>query len=247
MKLQTIPNVYDGALKPVTKMKADSVSLDYAYSDDAAEIDTGIRETIKGVRLSILAMGMGLAKIKKKGLYIDLDCKSMAAYIQKLCDETKMDRSSLFNWLYIGEAYIKYRNDLEKIGFSDNDGPTKLPYLERALETNRKQEVFKNIKDMSLREFINFSKGEADEDEETRSKKVSIRDNDVYIGGKKAVHINEELDAKTANYFKKILLAAGKAMTENEVLLPVRLYDMEELKRFERAANRLIKEMREEA
>jgi hypothetical protein len=32
-------------------------SLDYAGSDDAAEIDTGIRETIKGIRLSILAMG----------------------------------------------------------------------------------------------------------------------------------------------------------------------------------------------
>ncbi|MDR0504091.1 MAG: hypothetical protein LBH16_12320 [Treponema sp.] len=245
--MQAIPNIYESALKPVTKMKARAVSLDYAYSDNACEIDTGIRETIKGVRLSILAMGMGLAKIKKKGLYTDLDCKSMAAYIQKLCDETKMDRSSIFNWLYIGEAYIKYRNDLVKIGFSDDDGPTKLPYLERALETNRKQEVFKNIKDMSLREFINFSKGESEEeDEEKNSKKVTIRDNEVYIGGKQAIHLSENLDSRTYNYFKKIILIAGKAMEENEVVLPVRLYDMDELKRFERAANKIKKEMREE-
>ena len=245
MKLQTTPNE-DNALKTITKLKIDPVYLDYAYSDNAAEIDSGIRDTIKGIRLSILAMGMGLAKIKKNGLFIDLDCKSMAAYIQKLCDETKMDRSSLFNWLYIGEAYIKYRNDLEKIGFSDDDGPTKLPYLERALETNRKQEVFKNIKDMSLREFINFSKGESEEDEEKKSKKVTIRENEVYVGGRQAIHFNEDLDSRTYNYFKKIILIAGKAMEENEVMLPVRLSDMDELKRFERAANKLKKEMRGE-
>jgi len=44
-------------------------------SDVAAEIDRGIRETIKGIRLSILAMGVGLANMKIKDLYKDLGCE----------------------------------------------------------------------------------------------------------------------------------------------------------------------------
>jgi len=242
--MKTIPNVYDGPVKPVAKKSAEPIPLDYAYSNVADEIDNGIRETIKGIRVSILAMGLGLAKIKAKGLYIDLDCGSMNQYVQKLCDETKMDRSSIFNWLSIGEAYIKYKNDLERIGFSDNDGPTKLTYIDRALEANRKQEVFKNIKDMSVREFKVFSRGDSD-DEEEKSKKITVRDNNVYIGKTLAIQISDKLDTKTRNYFKKIILIAGEAMQEGEVILPVRLYDIDELRSFERAAKRLRDEMRE--
>ena len=245
MKTQAISNYYDGPVKPLKKTNTEAIPLDYAYSNVAEEIDTGIRDTIKGIRVSILAMGMGLAKIKAKGLYVDLDCGSMNQYVQKLCDETKMDRSSIFNWLSIGEAYIKYRGDLERIGFNDNDGPTKLPYIERALETNRKNDVFRNIKDMSVREFKVFSKGEAG-DEEGKSKRVYIRDGEVYMGGKQVIHISDEIDAKTRSYFKKIIHIAGKALQEGEVMLPVRLYDMEELRRFERAVERLKHEMRAE-
>ncbi|MDR2304320.1 MAG: hypothetical protein LBE10_07010 [Treponema sp.] len=84
-------------------------------------------------------MGIGLAKIKAKGLYIDLEYRSMAKYIESLCDEFQMERSGLRNWLYIGEAYLKYRRELEKVGFSDEDGPTKLPYVERALALYQKK------------------------------------------------------------------------------------------------------------
>ena len=244
MKTQAIANVYDGPVKPAVKIQSEAISLDYAYSDTADEIDTGIRETIKGIRVSILAMGLGLAKIKAKGLYIDLNCGSMNQYVEKLCDETKMDRSSIFNWLNIGEAYIKYKNDLERIGFNDDDGPTKLPYIDRALETKGKQEVFKNIKDMSVREFKSFSRA-GDDDEEDKSKKITVRDNEVYIGKTLAIQISDKLDARTRAYFKKIILIAGEAMHEGEVVLPVRLYDMDELRKFEPVIRKMKKEMRE--
>jgi len=243
--MKAIVNVYDGPVKPAGKKKSEAISLDYAYSNVADEIDTGIRETIKGVRVSILAMGLGLAKIKNKGLYIDLDCGSMNQYVQKLCDETKMDRSSLFNWMSIGEAYIKYKNDLEKIGFNDDDGPTKLPYIERALESKRKNEVFKNIKDMSVREFKAFARGDNEEEEEDKSKKITVKDNDIYIGKTIAVQISDKLDTKTRNYFRKLILTAFEAMQEGEIILPIKLYDHDELRRFERAALRLRNELRE--
>lgn len=40
-------------------------------------------------------------------------------------------------------------------------------------------------------------------------------------------------------------MEAGKALEAGEVILPVRLYDMNELRRFERAAERLKRELRE--
>lgn len=243
--MKAISNYYDGPLKPARKMSAEPIALDYAYSNTAEEIDKGIKDTIKGIRLSILAMGIGLARIKEKGLYIDLNFRSMNKYIEQLSVENKMERSSIFKWLHIGEAYLKYRNDLDKIGFSDSDGPTKLPYIDRALETNRKNEVFKHIKEMSVREFRNFSKGEADDGEE-KSARITVKDDEVYIGKTPAIQISDKLDARTRAYFKKIILIAGKAMQEGEVILPVRLYDMDELRSYERAIGNLVKEKRGE-
>lgn len=105
-------------------------------------------------------MGLGLAKLKAKGLYIDLNYHSMNDYLENLCDEMNIERSTAINWLYVGEAYIKYRRELERIEFSDADGHTKLPYVDRALELYEKREVFKNIKGMSVCTFREYSKGE---------------------------------------------------------------------------------------
>jgi hypothetical protein len=163
----------------------DSLLPDHFSLDYAAEIDADIRETIRRVRLSILAMCIGLAKIKAKGLYIDLKYHSMAKYIESLCEQTQMDRSSLHNWLCIGEAYLKYRKELEKIGFSDDDGPTKLPYVDRALALYQKKDVFRAVKDMSLRQFVSFFRGEAPAAPETSP--IRVKGNHVYVGDRPAV------------------------------------------------------------
>jgi hypothetical protein len=62
-----IKNEYDGPRPPTKRTSAHGISLDYANSDNAVEIDTGIRESIKGLRMSILAMGLGLARFKARG------------------------------------------------------------------------------------------------------------------------------------------------------------------------------------
>jgi hypothetical protein len=242
MKTEAIPNQYDGPRPPVQLLPSGHFSLDYAASDNAAEIDAGIRETIKGVRLSILAMGIGLAKIKAKGLYIDLKYHSMAKYIESLCEQTQMDRSSIHNWLYIGEAYLKYRKELEKVGFSDEDGPTKLPYVSRALALYQKKDVFKAVKDMSLRQFVSFSRGESTAAPEESA--VRVKGNHVYIGDRLAVTLDDGLDPKTRAYLEGVVVEAGRALEAGEILYTTRLYDREELRRFERVAERLKKELR---
>jgi hypothetical protein len=241
MKTEVIPNQYDDPRKPERKLLAGNFNLDYANSDNAAEIDAGIRETIKGVRLSILAIGIGLAKIKAKGLYVDLKYHSIAQYLESLCEQTQMDRSSLHNWLYIGESWLKYRKDLETVGFSEEDGPTKLPYLGRALEIYQKKDVFRAVKKMSLRQFISFSRGETSTQKETA---IRVKGNQVYIGNRPAVTLDKGLDPKTRDYLEGVIVEAGEALEAGEVLYTTRLYDREELRRFERAAEKLKKELR---
>ena len=188
-------------------------------------------------------MGIVLAKIKSKGLYKDLNYRSMTEYIERLCDDTKMERSSIFNWLQIGNAYIKYKNDLELVGFSDSDGPTKLPYLDRALAARQKQEVFDSIKKMSVREFSDFAKGESVKAAEDVPL-VSIRGNTIYVNGKLAIILSNNPGKRITAYFRKVLHVACEALEKGEVILPVRLHSMREARRFRPAAERLKVKMR---
>ena len=70
-----------------------------------------ISKEISDLPLSILAMSVRLAKIRTKCLYRSLDCQNMAQYVQRLCEDTKMDQSNIYKWLYFGEAYL---NDMEE-------------------------------------------------------------------------------------------------------------------------------------
>jgi hypothetical protein len=224
--------------------KIHGMSLDYAYSDTAAQIDMGIRDTILGIRLSILAMGIALARMKEFDLYIDLKFRSMNGYIERLSLETRMDQSSLTNWLRIGEAYLKHRSELETINFNDNDGPTKLPFIDRALESNQKQEVFDNIKSMSVREFKAFSRSNTTAKTHSPGKKLRIRENKVYAGESPALILSSELDKQARAFFEKVNLVAAKSYINDGVLLQVLLNNNNELqqllpiiKRFKRKIN----------
>jgi hypothetical protein len=107
--------------------------------------------------------------------------------------------------------------------------------VDRALEYHEKNVVFRNVKEKSYREFKEFSRGE---EAAAPPSKIKVVGNKIYVGRKLAVTLAEELDPKTRSYLEKITVQAG------EVLYTTRLYDMDELRRFERGAERLKKEMR---
>ena len=221
-----------------------TIPLDYANSGNAAEIDKGIRDTIGGISLSILAIGIGLARIKSLGLFTDLNSRSMTEYIEHLSTETKMDRSSIYNWLNIGEAYIKYKDELDTIDFKDSDGPTKLPYLDRALASREKEEVFENIKNMSVREFANYAKLKP-ESSAADLPLVEIRGNTVYINGKLTIILSKNPGKRITAYFRKVIKVACEALEKGEVILPVRLHNLKEARRFGRVAERIKQKIRE--
>jgi hypothetical protein len=62
METALIKNEYD-IPKKIKKIEGGQFSLDFAYSQDAKVVDTGIKETIRGVKLSIMAMGIALYRV----------------------------------------------------------------------------------------------------------------------------------------------------------------------------------------
>ncbi|MDR2740660.1 MAG: hypothetical protein LBB98_00665 [Treponema sp.] len=60
---RTQANIYDSPKKPPKPLKGGQFHLDFAYSQNAMEIDAGIRETIRGVNLSIVTMVIVLYRI----------------------------------------------------------------------------------------------------------------------------------------------------------------------------------------
>jgi hypothetical protein len=236
-------NEYNGTKKPQRKIEGGQFSLDFAYSQDAVEVDAGIRETIRGVKLSIMAMGIALYRVDVAGLFIDLGFKKFGEYVDHLLNETGMSRSNLYNWAYIGEAYIKNRADLDKIGFTDDDGPTKLPYLGRALENHPKREVFKNLKDMSRRQFEEWSKEQPGKNDKKRNS-IRIIGSQVFIGKNPIISFADGMTAQERRYYEGLVLEGAIAARQNEYAKVYRFYDATEARRFDKFYQKELKTLR---
>ena len=229
--------------KPLQIPKGEHYSLDFASSPDATEIDAGIREAIRGVKISIMAMGIALYRMDIGGMFIDLGFKKFGEYIDHLAEDSGMSRTNLYNWEYIGEAYITHRADLDKIGFNDADGPTKLPFLARALEHHQRREVFRNIKNMTKREFEEWSR-EPQIENNTKYESVKIKGVGVYVGNSPIVSFAEEMSPKDRRYYETLLMEGAKAIQQNEFAKVYRFYDADEARRFDRIYQRELKALR---
>ena len=104
--MEIIRNEYDGPKKIAPRSKQHiPLSLEFAYSQDPAEVDAGIKETLKAVKVSIMAMGIALYRVDVGGLFIDLGFRKFGEYIDHLADETGMSRTNLYNWEYCCSNY----------------------------------------------------------------------------------------------------------------------------------------------
>ena len=240
--MDAIKNEYDGPKKLVKKIKSEMFTLDYAYSEDASILDAGIKETIRGVKVSTLAIGIALHRVNQEGLYIDLGFKNFNRYVESLASETGMSKKTVYNWTYIGQAYITHRPELEKIGFSDDDAPTKLPFLPLALEYYPKREVFKNILSMSKHEFENWVRLPASENKVF--KPVTIKGSQLYAGKTPIVTFSPAISPKDRRYYEGLLIEGATAIEQNEIVGIFRFYSPAEKLVFERIYNREIKKIR---
>ncbi|GHU60355.1 hypothetical protein FACS189444_7010 [Spirochaetia bacterium] len=238
-----IENVYDGPQRPIKRLESKQFSLDFAYSENATELDVGIRETARGYKLSIMAMGIALYRVDVAGLFIDLGFKKFGEYIDKLAEDTGLNRSTLYNWEYVGEAYIKHRSDLERIGFSEEDGPTKLPLLARALENHAKQTVFKNLTAMTFRQFDEWARGPV-QTIENHYTNVKLKGDQVMVGREPLAMFSDSLKPEDRKYFQSWMVAAAEAKENNEYLRGYRFYDEREANLFDKVYKRELRAMR---
>jgi hypothetical protein len=242
--LPAIPNVYNGPRKPIKKPPARLFSLDFANSTDPAVLDSGIRETMRGINLSAMAVSRALYRLCASGDYIDLGYKSKGAYIDSLVEETGHSRAIFYRWIDNGEIIEKYRTELERIEFSDNDGPTKLTYLPKALENHSIKEAFKNLKEMPVRQFESYAKGKKKSASIVSYKNVSVKGDQVYAGGEPLINPSAELSPEDRRYFENLLVKAAQAKADNQYLRGYEFYDEKEAQAFDRIYTRELKAMR---
>ena len=232
---------------------------------DPAAINKGIFETIKGIDQSILSLGLALAEIRKKKLYKELGFNRFRSYLLFLSKESQRDRSSIYKWLQIGEIYLKHRGKLEAIGFTGRDGPTKLPYLERALAENPEEEVLGNLKTMTQREFALYARSErvisavhaadtpinlvdtSDEDlEETQIECETLNSwgHSFFYQGKEAARVNKNLPWRILRMLLPAIRLSFNALDKRSYVLAVHLNSYREYTQFKPIAIKAREDMR---
>jgi hypothetical protein len=118
-----------------------------------------------------------------------------------------------------------------------------LPFLGRALENHSKREVFKNIKDMSLREFEKWSKEPLNKYDK-KYKSVKIVGSQIFIGNAPVVSFADGISPKERHYYEGLLLEGALAAKRNEYAKVYRFYDADEARRFDRYYQRELKALR---
>jgi hypothetical protein len=239
--MDTIPNIYDGPRKP---RKSQLFSLDFANSNDPLVLDSGIRETMRGMNLSATAVSKALYRIYASGYYIELGYKSMGDYINKLVEDTGYSRAIFYRWVETGEIAVKYHRELEKVKFSDEDGPTKLAYIPKALENHPKKEVFKNAKEMSVRKFEAYARGEKAPAAEISYEDISLRDGQVYAAGEPLLNPAAGMSPEDRQYIEGLLVTAVQAKADKQYLRGYLFYDEKEANKFDKVYNRELKALR---
>ena len=112
-----------------------------------------------------------------------------------------------------------------------------------ALENHQKKEVFKNIKDMSKREFEEWSRGIPVENDKSY-KNVRIKGTGVFVGSSPLVSFAEEISPQDRRYYEGLLVEGATAIAQNEYAKVYRFYDQSEAKRFDRVYQRELKNLR---
>ena len=96
---------------------------------------------------------------------------------------------------------------------------------------------------MSRREFEAWSKKPLDNNDNNYGN-VRIKGSSLFIGDSPVATFSQDISPEDRRYFESLLLEAGKAMEQNEVIGIFRFYDEDEKKRFDRIYQRELKAIR---
>lgn len=214
-------------------------SLDFLYSDNLEEIENGIKQAYLGVEASILVIALAIVKIEREALYIQAGYTSLTDYLNNSELRLKMPKQTVTTYKRIGEAYLKYKNELQKYGFIETGNLNKLRYLEAALEKHEdKNAVFKMLNTATFREFLEFAKAEPQQ--EKYIPRTEINGSDILIDGVKAISIPETLDENLRQEIQNLIIEFFRIKKSGNIPYLVETYDKGE----QNAINNFLKRYR---
>lgn len=132
-------------------------SLDFIDSERLQEIESGIKETVRGVVLSKVAVCKALANIDKKNLYIQEGYENFMQYLS--AERIPLKYKTAKEYAKIGDTIVRHEERLREVDFHEEDGLKKLIFLDTALKNHKGDpgQVYKKVKELSLRDFQKFA------------------------------------------------------------------------------------------
>ena len=212
--------------------------------NSAMDLDQKIRNALSQKSDSNLPICLFFGEVSRDKLFLKLGFKSMRQYKIKLANEIGIKPGRLAGWTTIGTIYLKYKNDLEKAGFTESHELSKLRYLSKALKLHDKKDVYEKIITLSHKEFIDYASGNekitlVSEKNPTQSNTGIFR-----LKGKTALTINPKIDPEIFSYLVRVNTLVFTAFRKKEKVYFMRVKDRAEFERFAKAFNRLIKRLR---
>lgn len=193
--LQPIKNEFDTPRRPMLDHPPTTMSIDLAFleSEDLKEIEEGVREVMQHVGYSIIAIGLAFYRIEKDALFVQAGKTGYIEYLVDAEDRVGLPVSTISDYKRIGEAYAKWRSDLEKVKFDERQGVHKLRHIDAAVKIHPKGEVFKKLVKLSYKEFTAWARGRFDDKADEPKVSIEVRKNQILVDGKNILNVPADL------------------------------------------------------
>ena len=123
---------------------------------DLSAIEENINKAVREMQNTKRRLFILLAQIKVDRLYEQAGFGSFKEYVTS--KRLKISYNTALEYSRMGEILLKYKEQLERVDFCEEDGFKKLLFLDQALNNHKPEEVFKKIKEDSFKSFSRYSK-----------------------------------------------------------------------------------------
>jgi hypothetical protein len=146
-------NAFIKNLNSTESKNKEVVDFSFMEKKTLRELEDGIKKSLKiGAKIQ-LSICVALYRIGTENLFAEYGYESLNEYIKK---QTFLPQSTAQEYFYIGKYWIEKQNDLKQIGFTEEDGLSKLKFFPKNIDKNQKQTILEHLKNDSVRQFKQF-------------------------------------------------------------------------------------------
>jgi hypothetical protein len=241
-----IQNVYDTSypvrdkyhLKYLQNLYGENITtsemIDALRSKNREAIESVVKTSSNRMKSSILLIGVACVIIDRENLYSEAGHKSYLTYALSLADLAGMPPQTISDAKIIGEVFVDYFNELQKVNFNPEGNAHKLRYIRAALENHPGQEaeVFKRAASDPIRKFKEWAYEEAPKQlpAPEPEPKISIRvsGQSIYVDDKPILNFPDDLPQEEKKNLTKYLGALYRIRAVGNEPFIVSTYDERE-------------------